>query len=409
VSLNRSMAVVVAFVAAGSQVVSAQSAAAALGLALERQGGGVWQSATRLDPAARFTNPWITLRGDLSVTKSGLMSPLVARDGRLEMVGHSPAWRGFEFSADAHFDRFEPLPDPAEAMTVGEAESALSFRSGTSGAWLGLGLDHSWQGDSVGARPLMSAGLWHQFRGLTLSIGTQAHSFRAGGRAPIILPARDSVVVNPINRNLRDTLHLQAQVVDSGAASHLSRWSDLTTRLSWAAGPVALDALAGFSPKIDAAPSTVWGNATATIGIGSRLSLVATAGSDASRAWLRVPSSRFVNLGVRISPPSLARPEPPPQVRPAAASFTLRPEAGAYLATLHVPSARSVELSGDFNGWQALRLREVRPDVWEATLALSPGTHRVNMRVNGDAWTAPPGLASTNDEFNGTVGLLVVP
>ena len=77
--------------------------------------------------------------------------------------------------------------------------------------------------------------------------------------------------------------------------------------------------------------------------------------------------------------------------------------------SIRVPSARSVELSGDFNGWHALRLREVRPDVWEATLALSPGTHRVNIRVNGDAWTAPPGLASTNDEFNGTVGLLVVP
>jgi len=398
-----------ALVAAGSQVASAQSAAAALGLALERQGGGVWQSATRLDPTAHFTNPWITLRGDLSVTKSGLMSPLVARDGRLEMVGRSPSWRGFELSTDAHLDRFAPLPQSGTAVAVGEAETALSFRAGTSGAWLGLDVDHAWQDDSVGGRPLMSAGVWHQFRGLTLSIGTQSHSFRAGGRAPIILQSRDSVVIDPANRSLRDTLHLPEQVVDSGAASHVSRWSDLTTRLSWAAGPVALDAVAGFSPKIDAAPSTVWGNATATIGIASRLSLVATAGTDASRGWLRVPSSRFVNLGVRISPASLARPEPPPHVRPAAASFAVRPEGGAYLATLRVPSARSVELSGDFNGWQALRLREVRPDVWEATLALSPGTHRVNIRVNGDAWTAPPGLASTNDEFNGTVGLLVVP
>jgi len=28
--------------------------------------------------------------------------------------------------------------------------------------------------------------------------------------------------------------------------------------------------------------------------------------------------------------------------------------------------------------------------------------------VNGAAWTAPPGLAETSDDFNGSVGLLVV-
>ena len=408
-SFNRSMALVVALVAVGPNIGKAQNAAAALGLMLQRQDGGAWQSATRFDPTARFTNPWITLRGDLSVTKSDLLSPFVARSGRLEIVGRSPTWRGFELSTDAHLDRFEPLLAPGAADAIGEAESALSFRSGRSGAWLGLGVDHARQRDSVGDRPLLSAGVWHQFRRLTLSLGTQSHSFRAGGRAPIILPARDSVVIDPVNRNQRDTLHLPERVVDSGAASHVSRWSDLTARLSWAAGPVALDAVAGFAPKIDAAPATMWANATATIGIASRLSLVATAGADASRAWLRVPSSRFVNLGVRISPASLARPEPPPHVRPAAADFTFRPAAGGYLVSVRVPRAQSVELSGDFNGWHALRLREVRPDVWEATLALSPGTHRINIRVNGDAWTAPPGLASTNDEFNGTVGLLVVP
>jgi hypothetical protein len=32
----------------------------------------------------------------------------------------------------------------------------------------------------------------------------------------------------------------------------------------------------------------------------------------------------------------------------------------------------------------------------------------VNIRVNGDAWTAPPGTPSIEDEFNGTVGLVVV-
>jgi len=67
-----------------------------------------------------------------------------------------------------------------------------------------------------------------------------------------------------------------------------------------------------------------------------------------------------------------------------------------------------VELSGDFNGWKAVALHESQPGLWETTLTLAPGTHRLNMRVNGDRWVAPPGLATTDDDFNGTVGLLVV-
>jgi hypothetical protein len=79
-----------------------------------------------------------------------------------------------------------------------------------------------------------------------------------------------------------------------------------------------------------------------------------------------------------------------------------------YVISVRVPDARTVEISGDFDGWHPLGLREIRPDVWETTLVLLPGTHRINLRVNGDRWVAPPGLPSTDDDFNGTVGLIVV-
>jgi hypothetical protein len=39
---------------------------------------------------------------------------------------------------------------------------------------------------------------------------------------------------------------------------------------------------------------------------------------------------------------------------------------------------------------------------------MTPGTHRVNVRVNGDTWTAPPGMPTVDDEFNGRVGIIVV-
>jgi hypothetical protein len=391
----------------------AQSAAAALGLALERQGGGVWQSATRLDPSLRFTNPWFSLRSDLSVTKASLTSPLVAGDGRFELVAQSPVWRGFELSTDAHVDRFASLPGIEPVTTIGHAESTVSFRAGSSGAWLGLGVERPWRTDSVSSRasdrPLFSAGFWRQFHALTLSVGTEVHSLRFNGRASNIVPAHDSAVTDSFRPGRLDTIRVPERINDLGPVTRFSRWSDLTARLSWAGGPLALDATTGFSPRLESSPATMWGYATATVAVASRLSLIAAAGADASRVWLSVPKSRFVNLGIRISPASLARPAAPPHVRPMATSFALRQDGGAYVVSLRVPSARSVELSGDFNDWKAVRLREVRPDVWEAAIALTPGTHRVNMRVNGDAWTAPPGLAATSDEFNGTVGLLVVP
>ena len=41
-------------------------------------------------------------------------------------------------------------------------------------------------------------------------------------------------------------------------------------------------------------------------------------------------------------------------------------------------------------------------------MPLQPGTHRMNIRIDGDSWTAPPGLPTVNDEFSGRVGILVV-
>jgi hypothetical protein len=45
---------------------------------------------------------------------------------------------------------------------------------------------------------------------------------------------------------------------------------------------------------------------------------------------------------------------------------------------------------------------------WSMPLVTSPGTHQVNVRVDGGPWQVPPGLTSMADEFGGAVGLLVV-
>jgi hypothetical protein len=96
-------------------------------------------------------------------------------------------------------------------------------------------------------------------------------------------------------------------------------------------------------------------------------------------------------------------------VRPTAAEFALRAaDRGAYVVRVRVPGARTVELVGDFTGWKPVAMSSVSTDEWEATIAMTPGVHRLNLRVDGDAWRAPPGIETVEDEFNGQVGVIVI-
>jgi 1,4-alpha-glucan branching enzyme len=112
---------------------------------------------------------------------------------------------------------------------------------------------------------------------------------------------------------------------------------------------------------------------------------------------------------VRLWSPSNRRPMAAP-VRPRATAFALTPAGnGVYRVMLRIPGARTAEISGDFNQWTPVSLRETSDGVWEASVPIAPGTHRVNVRINGDRWTAPPGLPAVNDEFAGRVGIIIVP
>jgi hypothetical protein len=63
---------------------------------------------------------------------------------------------------------------------------------------------------------------------------------------------------------------------------------------------------------------------------------------------------------------------------------------------------------GDFTTWRPVPLRPAGNGSWFLTVQLEPGTHQVNLRVDGGAWAVPPGLPVVTDEFGGSVGLLVI-
>jgi len=70
--------------------------------------------------------------------------------------------------------------------------------------------------------------------------------------------------------------------------------------------------------------------------------------------------------------------------------------------------AHTVELMADFTDWSPVTLAVAR-DAFEGTFTLSPGTHRVLLRIDGGAWRLAANTPAVDDDLGGRVGLLVVP
>ncbi|HXC26084.1 MAG TPA: glycogen-binding domain-containing protein, partial [Gemmatimonadaceae bacterium] len=81
---------------------------------------------------------------------------------------------------------------------------------------------------------------------------------------------------------------------------------------------------------------------------------------------------------------------------------------GSRTVTIVLPTAHTVDLMGDFTAWRPIAMTRAPNGVWVTRVALSPGSHAMNIRVDGSSWRAPPGLPVAPDDFGGVVGLLVI-
>ena len=382
-------------------------AAAGLGALVQRQMSPSWRPATALGATARFDRPWAQLAADGVIVGSsdGFQLDRGLVDAALMSAPAGP----LRFTLDGSVERFAPGLMPAQtAITL---ESAMSLAIGAGGIWLGPGVERGVGGGrattsrAASFTPTARAGAWQRLGNVVVSVNATSHSFRFGGRgdalvtqAPESLVTDSGVVWIPGN-----TQHVP------GGRSRLGRWSDFELRGAWSHGRAGFDIVAGLRPAIDSLGRSVWASVGATLELAPRLALTAGVGTEPSRVNLGVPTRRYARLGLRVAPASLLRPRSPTPVHATAAGFAIgRGDAGQYVVTVRAPRARTVELSGDFDAWTPIALRQTRPDVWMVTLNLAPGTYRMNVRVDGGKWTAPPGTPTVADEFNGTVGIVVV-
>lgn len=359
--------------------VPAQEAAVTLdaGAAGVRYADSLDVTVATLSPALTLAWPAATLAAAGTYAQGG--QGAWSLQGELAGSAFTPAvgrWRG-ELAGSAGGSAHEDGTRTGELL----AQGRVHFMHGSWGAWAGGGAGRTWDGAVWRGVVLGDVGLW-----------------RRAGRATVLATATPAVVDDTIR-------YTDAEVA--------ARW--VTPRLELGA---LLGARAGNGLPTVAGSTHAWGSVTATVWMFDHLALVASAGSYPVDFTQGFPGGRFLSLGVRMAlrrPARAASHAPPLAARDGGgaaspiAGFEVRSAPVAQrLLRVRAPGARRVEIAGDFTDWEPRPLARAADGWWTITLPIDPGTHQMNVRLDGTAWVVPPGLTTITDE-SGTSGLLVIP
>lgn len=193
-----------------------------------------------------------------------------------------------------------------------------------------------------------------------------------------------------------------------------ARWATAELRGGWAGERVALALTLGGRPRSRALAGAAWSGVegAARLASGVWLAGALVAGPDAldarrQRGWSGRLGLRFTTEMHKSAMPAPAGTARAPGATPPFAVARLG--AGVYRIALSEPDARSVELSADFTGWKPIALARAAGGLWIADVHAAPGAYRVNVRVNGGEWAAPPGTVAVDDGFGGSAGVVVIP
>jgi hypothetical protein len=202
-------------------------------------------------------------------------------------------------------------------------------------------------------------------------------------------------------------------------------YTDLRSSARLQRGGVSLEGSVGARMLSRGAGRGVYGEGSATVTLGRRTAVVLSAGRYPTDVVSGSIAGRYVSAALRLGAIGIRRPAV--RARPViphasngsngsstAADARLEIDAGpdnVVRLTLYAPGAVSVEISGDFTDWRAVALSRnpTREGAWEATFRIPRGTHRINVRRDGGAWLAPAGTTRSADDFDGEVGVFLLP
>ncbi|HSQ30701.1 MAG TPA: glycogen-binding domain-containing protein [Gemmatimonadaceae bacterium] len=247
--------------------------------------------------------------------------------------------------------------------------------SASGGAWVGGGAGRTWDGSTWRTVLASEAGAWLSKRGLSV----------VGSVAP-------------------------TQVADT------IRYVDTQLSTRWVSPKLELGASVGVRGGAHSAAlggtGSNWGSVALVTWLVPQMGIVLDAGTYPVDLTQGFPGGRFASLSLRLrtSPARTDRSvaQDDPASAPGVSSFSLEPGSSGQTIRVRAPNARNVEIMGDFTQWRPVALERDGEGSWLLGVRIGPGTHQINVRVDGGPWMVPPSLPAITDEFGGSVGLLVV-
>ncbi|HEX9485080.1 MAG TPA: glycogen-binding domain-containing protein [Gemmatimonadaceae bacterium] len=336
-------------------------------------------NATAVGPSVRLSAVAVTNRFT-AAADGGAIAALGATSGFASLRGAVRAGgaMGWSSSMDAELSTVAGSSHSGAAST-GLAGLRAMWNGATSGAWL-RGVTHTSSRENTSLNGAgADAGAWYAWESGTISASatqewTRAELYTGRFRTGFV----GTVPVKYSEANL--SLHLTDDLASLDATSTVRRDRDAPR-------------------EIDAAYS-----ATAAFWTSDRVALVLSAAHQLPD-WIRgADAADVVSVGVRIRQwapvrERAARVLPIVQLSDSASGTGLRVRAAG---------ARTVDVMGDFTGWEAQPLVR-NGDVFERAIRLASGSHRVLLRIDGGAWRAAVNTPLVDDDFGGKTGLLVVP
>lgn len=195
------------------------------------------------------------------------------------------------------------------------------------------------------------------------------------------------------------------------------RYTDLGATIQRETSRLELAASGGIRSGIAASPRSpnAWAGASAAIWVTNGLAIVADGGSYAADWAQGFPGGTYFSVALRLAAhrpiPIRASRVGSPSSRDVSSNARLEVAPvgnGRYRVRFHAPSARRVEVMGDFTEWQALEGTSAGNGWWSVVTPITPGVRQLAVRLDSGAWVVPAGATPERDEFGALVGVIVV-
>jgi len=183
---------------------------------------------------------------------------------------------------------------------------------------------------------------------------------------------------------------------------------DLTGTWRHDRGGIGLGASVGRRFGQQHVTSGSWGSADASLWVFPRTALVVGIGRSLDDPVRGVPQTTFASVSLRVT--GQAHETISRRRRPldGARVIVQRGEASLRRFEIHGVRATRVEVMGDFTDWSPTAL-EMVGQIWRLEKSVTPGLHRIALRIDGGEWIAPVNLPRATDDLGGVVGLITVP